>query len=156
MRHWCRLVFCDGCWLKHLCLAWASQIYLDMQGESSNETFAGLSLQTGERRNIVERLPKLLQSSLSSLRAINVSAPWKVRAAAAAKAEDLLREWSREALYQGLPLVDLRSPELWQLLDRMLLPHSVSLCMPKLFWLGIVCSSWPLRGKTLFKIMGPG
>ncbi|CAE7229374.1 unnamed protein product [Symbiodinium sp. KB8] len=123
-------------------LSKALQIYLDMQGGPSSEALQGfLLLPTGEMRNIAERLPKLLQSSLSSLRAINVSSPWKVRAEAAAKAEDLLREWSREALYQGLPpvqvvallLVDLRSPELWQLLDRMLLPHSVSLCMPKLF-----------------------
>ncbi|CAE6948932.1 unnamed protein product [Symbiodinium sp. CCMP2456] len=121
-------------------LSKALQIYLDMQGEPSGEALQGFLL-TGERRNIAERLPKLLQSSLSSLRAINVSAPWKVRARAAAQAEDLLREWSREALYQGLPpvqvvallLVDIRSTELWQLLDRMLLPHSVSLCMPKLF-----------------------
>ena len=133
-------------------LSKAFHIHSEIQGEPSSKQGL-LSLLMRERRKIAERLPKLLQSSLSSLQATNVSAPWKVRAAAAAEAEGLLREWSREALYQGVPpvqvvaslLLDPRSPELWQLLDRMLLPDSVSLCMPKLFgW-----TSFAHRGRCM-------
>eukprot|EP00439_Symbiodinium_sp_Y106_P053297 s3047_g7.t1 len=123
-------------------LSKAFQLYLERQGKPSSEALQGLlSLQlTAERRNIAEQLPDLIQTALSSLKDTNISAPWKVRAAAAAHAEDLLREWSREALYHGLPpwqvvasfLIDLRSPVFWQLLDTMLLPDSVSICLPKL------------------------
>ncbi|CAE7245210.1 unnamed protein product, partial [Symbiodinium sp. CCMP2456] len=123
-------------------LSKAFQLYLERQGRPSSKALEGLlSLQlTVERRNIAEQLPELIQTALSSLKATNMSAPWKVRAATAAQAEDLLREWSREALYRGLPpwqvvasfLIDLQSPLFWQLLDTMLLPDSVSICFPKL------------------------
>ncbi|CAE7657097.1 unnamed protein product [Symbiodinium sp. CCMP2456] len=116
-------------------LSQAFQVHL-MAGRGQQEL---LSLQnTTRRRAVVAQLPELLALALARLQATNVSGSWAVRAVAAAAVEESLRGWSKRALSNGLPpgqvaaslLVDAQSPDLWNALDKVLLPDFVQICLP--------------------------
>ena len=146
-------------------LSQAFQVYLMKQGQPSKEAFQELiSLQnTTRRRAVAAQLPELLAIALAKLQATNVSGSWTVRAAAAATAEEALRRWSKRALSNGLSrgqiaaslLIDAQSPDLWNGLDKVLLPDAVQICLPAT--LGLEPSEvFPqCRAKHCAKYWGP-
>ena len=98
-----------------------------------------LPLLPAERQAILSEVPELLSTAAGPLNEANLSAPWPYRAMAAAVAEDLLRSWTRRALDVGLSqwlavawlLIDTDAQKFWHLLDRVLLPDGVRLCLPQ-------------------------
>ena len=92
-----------------------------------------------EMHSLLSEVPELLYAAALPLSEVNLSAPWPRRASAAATAEDLLRAWTKRATGLGLPywlvvtrlLVDAGAQQFWQLVDKVLLPDSVRLCLPQ-------------------------
>ena len=125
------------------------QTYLTKQGKAASEALeALLRLQpTKARHHMAERAPAVLSTAQAFLQAANLSEPWAHRAAATAAAEKLVRSWSRAALNVGLPpwqlvaalLLDAQAPHFWHLLDEVLLPDAVRICIPQV--LGMQSSS---------------
>ncbi|CAE7737446.1 unnamed protein product [Symbiodinium sp. CCMP2592] len=131
-------------------MARAFQAYLQKQGKPASEAVqqAIKTLQPSEtRQTIAAGISRIFTVAMVGLQQANTSAPWEHRAAAAAAAETLLRKWSRAATFSGLPpwqilgslLLDAQAPKFWQLLDAILLPDAVRICLPQVLGLQSSC-----------------
>ena len=130
-------------------LSKAFQAYLHRHGKPASEAVqAIMTLQPTETRQaIAAGISSIFTVAMAGLQQANTSAPWEHRAAAAATAETLLRRWSRAAAYSGLPpwqilgsmLLDAQAPNFWQLLDAILLPDAVRICLPQVLGLQSSC-----------------
>ena len=118
----------------------ALRAYITALGTLPREAVqAILPLLPAERQAILSEVPELLSIAAGPLNEANLSSPWPYRAMAAAAAEDLLRNWTRRALDVGLSqwsavawlLINTDAWKFWHLLDRVLLPDGVRLCLPK-------------------------
>eukprot|EP00434_Breviolum_minutum_P003080 symbB.v1.2.002711.t1/scaffold145.1/size471898/13 len=91
-----------------------------------------------EMLEVAGNLPSILSTALAHLKLVNRSNDWTLEALSShvVPVEQMLRQWSREAVVAGLHshtvisllLADSSSEEFWRLLDEMMLPDAVEIC----------------------------